>query len=74
MTAQTVTQSYLSGMADERAILRQAIADGETDLAGLARDMLDNIDRTIARGWSGEMAEYMRGSRDFWRHQVKKYA
>lgn len=71
---QTVSQSYLDGISDERAILRQAIADGETDLAGLARDMLDNINRTIARGWSGEMAEYMRGSRDFWRHQLKKYA
>lgn len=74
MTTQTVSQSYLDGIADERAILRQAIADGETDLAALARDMLDNINRTIARGWSGEMAEYMRGSRDFWRNQVKKYA
>lgn len=74
MNTQTVSQSYLDGIADERAILRQAIADGETDLAALARDMLDNINRTIAQGWSGEMAEYMRGSRDFWRNQVKKYA
>lgn len=74
MTTQTVSQSYLDGIRDERAVLRQAIADGETDLAALARDMLDNISRTIAQGWSGEMAEYMRGSRDFWRNQVKKYA
>lgn len=74
MATQTVSQSYLDGIRDERAILRQAIADGETDLAALARDMLDNINRTIAQGWSGEMAEYMRGSRDFWRNQVKKYA
>lgn len=74
MAIQTVSQSYLDGIQDERAILRQAIADGETDLAGFARDMLDNINRTIAQGWSGEMAEYMRGSRDFWRNQAKKYA
>ena len=74
MTTQTVSQSYLDGVADERAFLRRAIADGEADLAGLAREMLDTINRAVARGWSGEIAEYMRGSRDFWRNQVKKYA
>ena len=70
----TVTDTYLMAITDERAVLKQAIADGETDLAQLARDMLANIEATYARGWSGEMAEYMRGSRDFWRNQAKKYA
>lgn len=70
---QTVTSSYLDGIRDERDLLRQCIADGEPDLAALARDMLDNIERTIEQGWSGPMADYMRGSRDFWRNQIKKH-
>ena len=70
----TVSSTYLMALTNGRAVLKQAIADGETDLAQLARDMLANIETTYARGWSGEMAEYMRGSRDFWLNQVNKYA
>jgi hypothetical protein len=69
---QTVSSTYLDALRDEREILRQAIADGE-DLATLSRDMLANVEATIARGWSGPMLDYMRAGRDFWRHQVKKY-
>ena len=69
---QTVSSTYLDALLDERKILRQAIADGE-DLATLSRDMLANVEATLARGWSGPMLDSMRAGRDFWRHQVKKY-
>ena len=57
----------------EGAILKYAIAAGD-DIAELARDMLNSAKRTRAMGWSGEMADYMRGSVDFWANQVKKHA
>ena len=69
---QTVSSTYLDALLDERKILRQAIADGE-NLATLSRDMLANAEATLARGWSQPMLDSMRGSRDFWRLQVKKY-
>lgn len=68
----TVHQSYLMALTDERAILKQAIADGE-DIATLARDMLANCNATLRKGWSGDMLQYMRGTRDFWALQASKY-
>lgn len=72
MTKQ-VHEAYLMALTDERAILRQAIQDGE-HIPQLARDMLANCKATMARGWSGDMAHYMRGSVDFWANQVKKWS
>jgi hypothetical protein len=69
---QTVSSTYLDALRDEREILRRAIADGE-DLATFSRDVLANVEATLARGWSGPMLDYMRAGRDFWRNQVKKY-
>jgi len=69
-TKDIVHEAYLMALCDERALLKQAIADGES-LPELARDMLANIEATYARGWAGNMAHYMRGSRDFWKNQVK---
>lgn len=68
-----VSSSYIMALTDERAILKEAIAAG-ANIAELARDMLASIERTRAMGWSGEMADYMRGSVDFWTNQVKKHA
>lgn len=66
----TVSQAYLLGICDERQILNAEKAKRE-DLTQLARDMLANIERTLRQGFSGEMAEYMRGGRDFWRLQLR---
>lgn len=71
--AKEVHESYLMAISDERAILRQAILDGE-NIPQLARDMLANCKATLAKGWSGDMAQYMRGSVDFWSNQVKKWS
>lgn len=68
-----VSSSYIMALTDERAILKEAIAAGD-DIAQLARDMLTSAKRVRAQGWSGDMADYMRGSVDFWTNQVKKYA
>lgn len=68
-----VSQAYLMGIRDEREILEAEIAAGETDLPKLAEDMLASVKRTLAQGFAGEMAQYMRGSRDFWANQVKKH-
>lgn len=68
-----VSSSYIMALTDERAILKEAIAAG-VNIADLARDMLASIERTRAMGWSGDMADYMRGSVDFWTNQAKKHA
>ena len=67
-----VSSSYIMALTDERALLKDAIAAGD-NIAELARDMLVSAKRVRAQGWSGEMAEYMRGSVDFWANQVEKH-
>lgn len=68
-----VSETYLMALMDERAILKDAVAAGD-NIASLAREMLDSAKRVRAQGWSGEMAEYTRGSVDFWANQVRKYS
>lgn len=70
MNGKTVSQAYLMGLSDERGLLRDMVKRGE-NLATEAPAMLASVESTLARGFSGDMAEYMRGSRDFWRHQCK---
>lgn len=65
-----VSAAYLLGIRDERQLLNAEKAKGE-DLAILARDMLANIEATLREGFGGEMAQYMRGGRDFWRNQIR---
>lgn len=60
-----VTQAYLLGVKEGREFLR---AFPETD----PRDMVEAITRTLAEGFSGDMAEFMRGERDFWKNQAKR--
>ena len=67
----TVSAAYLLGIRDERQLLNEAKARGELD-RGFAREILANIEATLRQGFSGEMAQYMRGGRDFWRNQIKR--
>lgn len=67
----TVSQAYLDALIDERALLNRLKAEGGLDLHS-ARGILANCKATRARGWTGEIAESMRASADFWRLQVKK--
>lgn len=68
---QTVTESYLLGVRDERALLSDVKKRGEYD-ATFARDALANIESTMRKGFAGDMREYFRGGRDFWRNQMKR--
>ena len=71
----TVTESYLEGLPDGRALLRAWQAEGASELAGLARASLDTLNRTCPRFEAqSPVGQYLRGERDFWRNQVKKYA
>jgi hypothetical protein len=69
MTA-TVTQSYIDGIRDERALFNQCKAQGD-NMQETARAALANIIATKA-GFTGEVGEYLNGARDFWRNQLKK--
>jgi hypothetical protein len=66
----TVSAAYLMGIRDERQLLSEAKARGELD-AGFMREILANIESTLRQGFSSEMADYMRGGRDFWRNQIR---
>ena len=68
--ADIVHEAYLMALRDEREILTRARADGE-DIPSLARAMLETCERMAKQGYGGDMAHYVRGSRDFWRNQVK---
>lgn len=74
MTHQTVTAAYLMGIKDERELLQQERDEFTNDPLGFSRDMLASARLTLNQGFSGDMAEYMRGSRDFWSNQVRKYS
>jgi hypothetical protein len=66
-----LSQAYFMGIRDERALMREMQARGEYEPKRDAPAMLDTIQRTLAQGYAGEMADYMRGGRDFWRNQCK---
>ena len=71
MPKRTVSEAYLMGIRDERRLYKILQAEG-ADMRVEARSLLTNIKATLAEGFSGEMAEYMRGSRDFWANQVRR--
>jgi hypothetical protein len=51
---------------------RQLQADcGEVDVE-TARAMLDNATQCLAMGFKGDIADSIKGERDFWRGQVKR--
>ena len=72
---QTVSQHYLDGIREGRAILKAWKAEGmaDTDLPTLAQAHLDNIKRT-ARSFDAQspVGQLLRGERDFWRNKLKQ--
>ena len=65
MTTQSVSQEYLMGIRDARAVFR---AEGMID----AHAHLDNLNRTIKNfDASSPVGQMLRGERDFWRNQIK---
>lgn len=65
----TVSESYLMGIREGREYLKRFTPNLQD-----ARDVLANIESTLRWGFSGggEVADMLRGERDFWRNQIKK--
>ena len=70
MSKDTVHAAYLMALRDERETLNDMKARGE-NVAIEARAMLATCEACLKQGFGGDMLEYMRGSRDFWRNQIK---
>ena len=72
---QTVSQDYLDGISEGRAMLKAWKAEGmaDADLPALAQAHLDNIKRT-ARSFDAQspVGQMLRGERDFWRNKLKQ--
>ncbi|MEO5867233.1 MAG: hypothetical protein ABIQ19_09000 [Sphingomonas sp.] len=66
---QQFSDTYLMGIREGREYLNRF----RPNLAE-ARDVLANIECTLRRGFGREVAEMLRGERDFWRNQIKKGA
>ena len=67
----TMTQEYLDGLRDERAIYTKARSEGH-DMREFAAAAAANAAETLARGpWAREIADYLRAGRDFWQHQAR---
>ena len=72
---QTVTSSYLDGISDGRALLKAWQAEGPVDVPALAAASIANLNRTCRQfDAQSPVGQYLRGERDFWRTQAKKYA
>lgn len=70
MANQTVSQAYLDGILEGRDFMRHCVEAGDTIDRAFIADHIDTIERTM-RGFSGEMRDFMRGERDFWRNKLK---
>lgn len=68
MNGQTVTQAYLLGIREGRETLAMFQREGMADCATI-RAHLANC---RAKGFSGDMAEFTRGERDFFARQLAR--
>jgi hypothetical protein len=69
MSGGTVTQAYLLGIREGRAMLQRFASDGIVDAATI-RAHLANL--ASQKGLSGDMQEARRGERDFFARQLAK--
>lgn len=69
----TITAEYLAGIIDGRQLLNEAKARGEYNRE-FAAGALASTEATLSRGgWAAEIADHLRGERDFWRGQVSRF-
>jgi len=61
-----VSQEYLLGIRDGREYKRRF----DPTLFDM-REIVRNIENTL-QGFSGPVAEHLRGERDFWKNQIKR--
>lgn len=68
MSKQTVSEEYLMGIREGREALRRCGMD-------IAHQELENLTRTCQMfDASSAVGQYLRGERDFWKHQLSKGA
>jgi hypothetical protein len=70
MNGAAISQAYLMGLHDARALWRQFQTDGIANLE-TARQALRNEIECLAMGFNGESLDYCKGGRDFWQLRVK---
>ena len=61
------TQAYIMGIKEGRALLTATPSLDRVDIM----DIIDNLTSTLKRGFSGDVADMLRGERDFWKNQLK---
>ena len=71
MNGQSVSQSYLQAIRDEGSSCVKCRRAATMRRGAMRLPCSTLSKRTMAQGFSGDMADYMRGSRDFWRNQCK---
>jgi hypothetical protein len=70
---ETITAEYLAGIIDSRQLLNAAKSRGEYG-PEFAAAALASTEATLGRGaWGREVADHLRGGRDFWRGQVSRF-
>lgn len=69
--AQSVSQAYLLGIREGRAMLRQFERDGLATIETIRR-ALDNSRECLALGFHGEARDAIKGERDFWSNQLAR--
>lgn len=68
----TVTDSYLIGILEGRAMMSEMKARGEVITNAEMQAFVDNARANIKRGFAREFADVFKGERDFWLNQLKK--
>lgn len=70
---QTVTHAYVMGIGEGRAMWQRLEREGRANLDA-ARECLGHVRECLAMGFAGDIAEMMRGERDFWLQRIKVLA
>ena len=65
MDMNQVSEAYLLGIREGREFLKR-FPDSNP------RHEYEACCRTLREGFSGDMAEFMRGERDFWKNRIKR--
>jgi hypothetical protein len=69
----TVSQAYVMGISEGRALWRTFEAQGIANLE-TAREALANCETCLGMGFAADARDMLKGERDFWRQRVKLLA
>ncbi len=71
--SRTVTHAYVMGIGEGRAMWQRLDREGRANLES-ARECLGHVRECLGMGFAGDIAEMMRGERDFWLQRIKVLA